>query len=647
MNRRTIAAICLASLFAIGFFNTVPVSSGATSSSTSCPTNQTIRIAAALSGVPNGFNHLTANKAGGFTQYIMYATLQPFRNPYGVVDQSSSILGSMVPSNNYTTWTLNVKPGLMWSDGTPVTSADILATMGPNFAFNPSYDFVNAHLFVKQEYAPNSTSAVFVLNQSNAYFPETISDPVFTSIAPKQATSVGPNFTGIGVNVVGDGPFEVSNYQSGDTQALLTRNPYYNPLPGACAVIISYLESTSNIPTQLIANQADLGLVDPGDVASTLAANPNLQLAQITGHEEVHMLLNSSYYPYNFTQFRQAIVYAINESAILQQVWNNQGTTAYNAQGSFPPGTAYYTPNQKQYSFSPSTALQLLSTMGINKGSDGHLQFPNGTDITLDLFADTGASTDPVMAQMVQNDLQNLGFKVNEQNAGLGALISASNKPQTSEVAHGLVLESAVGSNVGSPFTDAQSVCLSNYDAFACQNGPFLNPPSAYANWVGNSTAVLNTNNPAIIKPALANIQNIWSTSLPVITLAYPVEDWIYNTQNFNFVSPQYVANNLLDTGVALNKTFLASLCPIGMTCGTSTSSSTSSTTTSPSTSTISSTSTNSVSSSTTTSSTTTTSSSSKSSTGIAYPGLGLVAVVATLGLLYVGFASLRRREKW
>ncbi len=642
--KRAIVAVSITAAFLFGMFLTqIPVAFAASGTApASCSSSDTLKISWGIGGVPNGFNHLTANIPGSFTYYMEYQTLFPPPNPAGKPDWTHSILDWFSTNSNYTIWKMNVKPGLQWSDGNYVNATNILDTMGPNFAFSPAYDFaanpangLNAGQEVKSEYAYNSSEAVYVLNVSDAHFLERISDPFYVGIFPTQVTSIGPNYTGIGMTTVGSGPFYIDNYTAGSTQAVLLRNPYYTPQPRVCEIIVNYPETTSDVPSELLSGASDLGLVNAQDVQSLLS-HPGFQVSLQPGHYMTDVRYNVTWYPYNMTAFRQALVYGINQSAVLQIGFGNYGVTAYNAEGLVPPVSPHYNAGQQNYSYNPQLAISKLESIGFTY-SGGTMHYPNGTAVTLQIYADTSDTADPVVANIMKTDLAQIGINLNVQTVGLGALIGGSYSNANNEQ-HSMLLFTGPGSDVGSAYIDGQPGYLANIIPFVA-GSTWEWPQYAQQQFQGNTTIVNDNANATVIAQADNNIQLINSQYLPLLMLAYPDEPWVYNTAAFSNWQVSGIGG-LVVTSAQLNYTTLVSVTPAG-------SSSTTSTTTSPSSTSTTVTSTSSSSSSTSQTSATSsssTTSSSKSSTGIAYPGIGLLIVIVTMMLLAVSFMILRRR---
>ena len=212
-----------------------------------------------------------------------------------------------------------------------VNASDILATYGPNYALNASYDVLNLRLQIAHSYTLNASTAVYVLNASNPYLPTDfgITDSVVYPASMIQKDGVSSNFF---TNVVVDGPWYASNYTTGDSQMLMLRNQYFKPLPAICQINASFTE-VEGLDAQLVQSGAtDLAEVTYA-TASALLTTPNVQVMDEKGPQMQDLQYNVTLYPFNMTSFRQAMVYGINQSAILQTAFNGYGVSGYTAQG--------------------------------------------------------------------------------------------------------------------------------------------------------------------------------------------------------------------------------------------------------------------------------------------------------------------------
>ena len=373
---------------------------------------------------PNSINPLTltTGNSGGILIGMEYYG-SPIASPNGPSDNSIAVTDWISHNQNYTQWTFNIKPGMKWSNGNNITSADILATFGPNFGFNSTYDYLGMGSEVTNETALNDSAVVFTLNAPDAHWSDKFNWDLYSPVMPasfiQQQTVAGSNF---GTNVVA-GPFYTSNYQSGQTQMVLLRNQYFLPQPKVSEIDINFVESLSLTTSILQSGSTDLAPIEPSNAQAVLK-NPNIHLLDEKGLYVSSLQYNDSIYPYNMTNFRQALAFGINQSAFVEQALNGYGITGYSAEGIVSPSASLlYNSKGAQYDFNQSKSLSLLSAIGITKGSDGFLHYPNGTAVSLSLWTDTDNTEDTVGAPVLVNNLQQLGFKVNLQTTSVSNIV--------------------------------------------------------------------------------------------------------------------------------------------------------------------------------------------------------------------------------
>jgi peptide/nickel transport system substrate-binding protein len=384
----------------------------------SCPANQIFRWT--LPGTPTSLNPLTFVTGTAYPWEFEY----PGGNAYLWNGSTVSYLFDRAIHNaNYTQWTLHIKTGLKWSDGTPVNATDVLTSEGPKFAFNPTYNFEGLLQRVTKEYAINASTVAFRENKSDAYLLNEFAldgaggTPVLPARIINQHGAAYPNL-GTDLSM---GPFYVNNYTAGSTQMVMFRNQYWGqvyPAPKICEIQIGFVDTLSLTTERLLAGQADLGPIDPSTAASLLKGGSNLHILDEKAVGAASLEYNDSIAPYNSLALRQALVYGINQSEFIQKAFSGYAQTAYSAETATPSSAGiFYNPHTMQYNYDPTRALSLLSSDGINKGTDGFLHYSNGTIVSLRLWTDTDNTEDLAGASAIQNDLQKLGFKVAAQTA--------------------------------------------------------------------------------------------------------------------------------------------------------------------------------------------------------------------------------------
>jgi peptide/nickel transport system substrate-binding protein len=491
-----------------------------------------------------------------------YYGVQGDEMPNGTIDTLTSVTDVITHNANYTVWMFHLKP-LIWSNGANLTADDVLTSFSPKFYYNTTYDVLGIGPEVKNEYAANSSTAVFVLNAPDAMWANKMSVPsVGFTIFPKSTVDqYGPAYPNLGTNI-DLGPFYISNYTAGSFTMTMLRNPYYKPQPTICKIEINFVESLSQTTESLLAGTSDWAQIEPSNAQSILK-DANLHLFAEPAMETTTLEYNNTVYPYNMTQFRQALVFGINQSQLIQQAFSGYGYTAYDSMGFVPSAShsIWYTPNIMKYSYNTTEALSLLNSIGIKTGSDGLLHYPNGTAVSITLWAPTDTTVDTIGSNVLQANLQKLGITVTVQSVSIASIIGdlASNVNDIART--GMILLTSTADDFG----------------FVLDNvlpGPaiyLIAPVSGYTwewpqfvqtEYQSNISAIDLTDNVSQLQQYSYNIEALNAQYLPSIILAYPDELYAYSTQRFTgWVTPP---NNFVYGSTTLNPTSLLTLVPVG-----------------------------------------------------------------------------------
>jgi ABC-type transport system substrate-binding protein len=486
----------------------------------------------------------------------------------GTINRLTTATDWISHNSNYTQWIFNIKPGLKWSNGQSVTSNDLLTSFSPAFYFNTTYDVLSMGPEVKNEYALNGSAAVFNLKVSDARWADKMGVPsVGFGIFPADiASKYGPAYPNLGTNIV-TGPFYVSNYTAGQFTMKMLRNPYYTPLPTVCEIDINFVESLSQTAQTLLAGVSDWAQIEPSN-AQAILANPNLHILAEPSMETTTLEYNNTVYPFNMTAFRQALVYGINQSELVQTAFNGYGHTAYDSMGVSPSywHNYWYSPNIKKYSYSPSQALSLLNSIGMTKKSDNLLHYPNGTAVSLRVWAPTDTTVDTIGARVLKEDLAKIGITVNIQSASTSDIIGdlASNVNNIART--GVILFTYQADDFGFMLDEVLPAPAVYW--IAPVSGHTWEWPAYVQDWYkGNISVIDSTNDQPTLQKAVWNIEAMNAQYLPSIILAYPDELFTYSTARFTgwIQSPEMFVYG----STTLNPYSLVSLTPAASTSST------------------------------------------------------------------------------
>lgn len=324
------------------------------------------------------------------------------------------------------TWTFDIREGVTWSDGEPLTAADIAFTYNRIIDGGPEAATWDPWLrSVETVTAPDDTTLVLELSEPNAAFPmipvPVVPEHVWSELSEKQVKS----FSNEPPDVVGSGPFRLVEGSAGGSTIRFEKNPDYwrgTPAidelvfrvfnaadPAVQALRKGEIDFVSGIsPTQVNALEGVEGITAtnsayPGfDEIAFNAGSVDLESGEPIGDPNPAVL---------DPKFRYALGFAIDREAIRDRVYEGAGEVGSSIIPPFYPRFHWEPPEDVAFSFDLERAGQLLDEAGYTVGPDGKRTLPNGEPIgTLRLIARADSETSVKVMQYFQEWLAEIGI---------------------------------------------------------------------------------------------------------------------------------------------------------------------------------------------------------------------------------------------
>jgi peptide/nickel transport system substrate-binding protein len=218
---------------------------------------------------------------------------------------------------------------------------------------------------------------------------------------------------------VGNGPFEVVEWVSGDHITLKRNESYWGPKANLDRIILKFVPDRNALVAGIKAGDFDIAFdLDPVEL-SKIENDPNLQTLVRPGtlNERISFNLNdpndlSKPHPVlGDRRVRLAFAHAIDRKGIVDGLLFGKPTVGVNDLDN----TAYAHPNLKPYPYDPDKARQLLEEAGWKVGSDG-TRVKDGKRLTVAYTTAAGNVLRERMQVVIQRFLQDVGFEVKIQN---------------------------------------------------------------------------------------------------------------------------------------------------------------------------------------------------------------------------------------
>lgn len=244
------------------------------------------------------------------------------------VDTSGAAVGQLaegMTSEDGLVWTLTLRDGVTFTDGTPLDAEAVIYNVGRHSAEDsPSSSKYLLSTVVSME-APDATTVVFTLSSANFSFPY-----LFTSSGAVgligSPTALEADAEGFNRAPIGAGPYIVEEWVA-DDHVTMTANPdYFAGEPAIKTLTYKVLPDPQSRENALVTGQIDITSIS-GDFTK-VAADPNLTVQDGGSRGGLALLPNTSAAPLDDDRVREAIQLAFdpkNSKAVLfgtSDVWD-------------------------------------------------------------------------------------------------------------------------------------------------------------------------------------------------------------------------------------------------------------------------------------------------------------------------------------
>jgi peptide/nickel transport system substrate-binding protein len=318
-------------------------------------------------------------------------------------------------SDNNKVLTFTIRKGVKFSDGTPMTAADVAYTFDLLKA-NPALD-LNAVWTALKSVAQVGDNVVLTFKTTAVPYFYYVADQIF--VVPKHIwSSIKNPVTFANTSPVGTGPYLMTKC-SGEN-ITYTANPNYWQ-PGLPKVkTIEYPAFTSNDPAneELATGEAQLGAqFIPNINAFYTSKSPDYHY-WFPPIANVSIFVNLTVSPLSQFAVRQALALGIDRqrvSAIGEYGYEPASNQAGIVTPTFSSWLDTSLLSKYNYAYNPAEAMSVLEKAGYKKGSNG-IFAKDGKQLSFSII-NVGGNSDWVAAvQVIQSELASIGIKLTPDN---------------------------------------------------------------------------------------------------------------------------------------------------------------------------------------------------------------------------------------
>ncbi|KAB1643646.1 ABC transporter substrate-binding protein [Gulosibacter chungangensis] len=365
--------------------------------------------------IPNSssISSFQGNVWGELTDKLVYV------DPEGTV--SPWIAESWEESEDQTQFTLHLKDGVTFSDGTALDAAAVVANLD-HWAYGaPDQGIARIGLFPSVNYegaqAIDPLTVQVNFSEPTLGFIPTLGYHGSILISPDSLALPAEEQSDL-YNSIGSGPFVVDSWQDGDHVTITKREDYTWGPEARGHTGPAYLDSitykvvpeTSLRTGSIQSNQADVAYnILPQELDGLKDAGYQVDVPEYLGFTH-GLALDVNIAPFDEVKVRQAFQHGINRDEILSTVYTEDWTAA----SSFIQNVPEATDHSDALTYDPDLAASLLDEAGWVVGADG-LRTKDGQTLAVTLYATPYIATSKEVDELLAQQLGAIGFDVTLQ----------------------------------------------------------------------------------------------------------------------------------------------------------------------------------------------------------------------------------------
>ncbi len=345
-----------------------------------------------------------------------------------------------------TRYIFTLLPDLRWSDGEPLTAADVDFTFN-QIIFNEAIATSSRDVMrigeaglLPEVRLLDERRLEFQLPEPFAPFLQIVGTPIMpqhllaADLEPSEAGEL-PFLRRWGLDtdvqqVASLGPYQIQEYVP-NQRLVYVPNPYYfrSDLPRIPRLVSQIVGSQDNQLVQFRSGSLDAYTVRGSDFQL-------LKQEEARGDFTIHNLgqtLDNSFFAFNLSQgrnpetdqpvvdpikqawfqdvrFRQAMAFAVNRQGLINSVLRGLGALQVSP---FSPAHPFFLESGlPEYAYDPERALTLLTTAGFSRDADGLLRDRDGNRVRFTLNTNVGNNEREAMGALIKADLERIGVTV-------------------------------------------------------------------------------------------------------------------------------------------------------------------------------------------------------------------------------------------
>jgi peptide/nickel transport system substrate-binding protein len=493
--------------------------------------NESLAIAVPIA--PNTLNPiLSTSNIESFVDDLLFAKLVTLDAQHRHVPDLASEVPSLANggiSRDGLTITYHLRANATWSDGQPITSADVKYTWQQ--IMNPSNNVVSRHGYDMISSIDTPDAHTVVLHMKRIFPP--IIDYFFGEsdepydILPEHALGHVTNFNTMPFNAepnVTSGPYKFARWIRGDRIVLTANDGYFGGAPKIKELDIKLILDSNTTVAQMQTGESQLAITLSGPSFHALANTHNVSRLPVNAPNYDAFMFNLAHPPLDDKNVRVALAYATDRETLMR---DNEFGDATVGVADLSPFYWAFDPTLKAQPYDPARARAILDADGWKLGP-GAVRVKNGQRLSLLFVYGQGSDIARNVVAQIQQMWHAVGVNVQPKSFPFEQLYAVA---QDGGIFQGGRFDVGFYAWISGGDPDNSSVWLSTA---VPPNGNNITHYSS-AEMDAAQHLALSTFDLAVRKRAYAHIQRLIVDDVPAIILFYPDLRYAYAKPLQNF----------------------------------------------------------------------------------------------------------------
>jgi peptide/nickel transport system substrate-binding protein len=333
-------------------------------------------------------------------------------------------------SSDGLTYTFKIRPGISFTDGTPLDAAAVKLSIDRQIGVQQGIAYALANVTAVE--TPDKMTVVLTLSApsdgalsafAGMYAPYIISPKAITD------NQVNDDWAQdwLRDHMVGTGPFVLDSYSQSQQGAFSRNANYWGGWDGDHLdhLVVSYVKEPATERLLLEQGEIDVALFLPDDAVEDLDGTQGIVVTDVPSFNLYYIVLPTREGPTADKKVRQALSYGFDYQTWVNDVMRGK---AQQARGPIPSNFVGFNPDTPQYSYDPEKARTLLADAG----------YPDG-GFTIPYTYESGYFWKRPLGELFQSNMADLGITVDIQELSPTAWADLLSNPETAHHAFGLV----------------------------------------------------------------------------------------------------------------------------------------------------------------------------------------------------------------